>query len=264
MRGMGHIYQRGEIYWIQFSVRGTRHFESSHSNKRADAVRLLKRRIGDVQAGKQVGNQIDKITLGELLDRVVDDYVVNERRSVDRVKVARANLVNYFGESRLAVTITEASIAAYTAQRKEAGRANANTNRELAVLNRAFRLSRKLLSAVPEVRMLTEAPARQGFLSPAEFARLHDALPTKLRDPISFLYFSCWRVGEMRTLQWRDVDMDAGVIRLRSENSKIRRTGRPASCRWLAKSARSSHAPPSGGCWKSRSFSTATDASSSG
>jgi len=34
------------------------------------------------------------------------------------------------------------------------------------------------------------------------------------------LFFSTWRVGEMRTLEWRDYDRPDGVIRLRPERSK--------------------------------------------
>ena len=35
-----------------------------------------------------------------------------------------------------------------------------------------------------------------------------------------FLFFSTWRVGEVRTLEWRDYDRSEGVIRLRPEHSK--------------------------------------------
>jgi integrase len=49
---------------------------------------------------------------------------------------------------------------------------------------------------------------------------LREALPAYLRDPISFLYFSGWRVSEMRQLEWRDVDLAGKVVRLRPENSK--------------------------------------------
>ena len=68
--------------------------------------------------------------------------------------------------------------------------------------------------------MLPEANPRQGFLEPCDFARLRDALPEYLRDPIWFLYLSGWRKSEMRTLEWRDVDMASAVVRLRRERSK--------------------------------------------
>ncbi|MFI5398418.1 MAG: tyrosine-type recombinase/integrase [Candidatus Binatia bacterium] len=45
------------------------------------------------------------------------------------------------------------------------------------------------------------------------------------QDPVAFLYFSGWRIGEIRGLEWRDVDLAGRVIRLRPELSK-NRTGR--------------------------------------
>lgn len=52
LRGRGSVYRRGALYWIQYYVRGKRFGESSGSTSEAVAVRLLKRRISEVQAGK--------------------------------------------------------------------------------------------------------------------------------------------------------------------------------------------------------------------
>jgi integrase len=82
---------------------------------------------------------------------------------------------------------------------------------------------------IPFVRRLEEAPARRGFLDPAEFEQLHAALPIYLREPVRFLYVSGWRVGAMRSLVWaRDVELTCdergaiigGRVRLQAENSK--------------------------------------------
>jgi site-specific recombinase XerC len=37
---------------------------------------------------------------------------------------------------------------------------------------------------------------------------------------VTFLYFSGWRVSEMRGFEWRDVDLAGQVVRLRPELSK--------------------------------------------
>jgi integrase len=70
--------------------------------------------------------------------------------------------------------------------------------------------------------MLREDNVRQGFLDNAQFQSLRDALPVELRDPVTFLYLSGWRSGEMKTLEWRDVDLHNQMISLRPENSKNR------------------------------------------
>jgi integrase len=45
-------------------------------------------------------------------------------------------------------------------------------------------------------------------------------LDPDLADVVTFLFFSAWRVGEVRTLQWRDYDRHEQTIRLRPEHSK--------------------------------------------
>jgi len=235
-RGTGLIFQptwrdrkTGEtktssVFWIQYNVRGKRIRENSQSHNRADAVRLLKKRNGEAVEGKPVGPQVERTTLGDLVAMIEQDYRANGRRG-RVIKAPLAHLVAYFGETCRAVDITTDRITAYTTQRQEAGAANSTINRSLAALKRAFTLAARAgrIAVRPYIGMLEEHNARQGFLSHTEFERLRDALPSDLRDPVAFLYCSGWRVGEMRSLEWRDVDLSGAVIRLRPENSKSKR-----------------------------------------
>jgi integrase len=91
---------------------------------------------------------------------------------------------------------------------------------------KAKRLSR---DHVPSAPHLEEAPARRGFLEPADFARLHYALPDHLREPASFLYVTGWRKGAMCSLMWlRDCELRfdddhnliGGSVTLQAENAK--------------------------------------------
>ncbi|HEY7163679.1 MAG TPA: site-specific integrase [Candidatus Binatia bacterium] len=113
-------------------------------------------------------------------------------------------------------------IRLYISQRQQTGAAGASINRELAALKRMFSLAIQAgkLSSKPHVPMLNEDNARQGFLNHSDFLTLREKLPGYLRAPITFLYLSGWRVGEMRALEWRDVDHSGKVIRLRPEISK--------------------------------------------
>ncbi|HKN01436.1 MAG TPA: hypothetical protein VJX23_13040 [Candidatus Binataceae bacterium] len=118
-RGLGFAFQRGSVWWIQYNVRGKRHRESSGSTNRADAIRMLKKKIADVAAGKPVGLQVEKTTLKEIAGMVLDDYRANERRSVDRVEGAISHLYEFFGAEAPAVTITSDRLTAYQAYRQE-------------------------------------------------------------------------------------------------------------------------------------------------
>jgi integrase len=116
-------------------------------------------------------------------------------------------------------------------QRQQAGMSNASINRETACLRRMFNLmvKAKRLSHdhVPFVARLEEAAPRQGFLEPAEFERLRDALPDYLKQPVTFLYLIGWRKGAMRSLEWSDCGLEfdsgeltRGTVNLRATKSK--------------------------------------------
>lgn len=219
-RGMGSIFIRGQTWWISFYIRGKRHKESSESTNRADAVRLLKKRIAEAAAGGPVGHDVEKTTLADLVRMLTDEYEANGRRA-RVIKAPLAHLLEYFGDAR-AIDITTDRLTSYTTHRQQQGAANSTINRSLAALKRAFTLAARAgkVASRPHVPMLEEDNARSGFLTHGEFEKLRDALPADLRDPVAFLYYSGWRVGEMRSLEWRDVDLAGKIVRLRRENSK--------------------------------------------
>jgi integrase len=90
----------------------------------------------------------------------------------------------------------------------------------------AIQASKISLSVRPYIPTLEENNARQGFLDHGDFRVVTEHLPEYLRDPVTFLYCSGWRVSEMRALEWRDVDLPGRLVRLRPEISK-NKDGRP-------------------------------------
>jgi integrase len=125
-----------------------------------------------------------------------------------------------FGQDR-ALDVNAARIAQYVGERLNANKARATVNRELAALKRAFALAveQERLSSAPKIKMLTEAAPRQGFVNPGNFGAIVEALPEELRDLARFGYLTGWRVGEIITLAWSDVDRAGRRITLRNEHS---------------------------------------------
>lgn len=221
-RGLGGVYQRGGVWWVQFYVHGKRVRESSASDNRAVAVRLLKQRIGDVQSGKPVGPQIDRTTLDELTEMLLDDYRANGRRSIDRVGDAIKHLREFFGEIR-AVKLTPDRFTAYQVRRKAEGAANATINYELAMLRRAFRLGARAgkVAVRPEFAMLHTENARRGFFEPEQYRAVVENLADYLKPLAQAAYITGWRTkSELLTRQWRHVDLSAGWLRLDPGQSK--------------------------------------------
>src|ERR1700730_12391330 len=235
-RGDGTVYQRGVTWWIQYSHRGKVERESSHSPDRKVALKLLKYRNGEAARGRVIGPVAEKVTLADMKEALLTDYRLHGNRSIATAEHFARNLVAYFGETARALDITSDRIASYAEARQKQGLANASINRETACLRHMFnlmakagRLSRDHVPAVP--RLEEEAP-RRGFLEPAYFARLRDALPAYLREPASFLYLSGWRKGAMRSLMWlRDFELEftsdgalsGGAVTLQAENAKNKR-----------------------------------------
>ena len=114
---------------------------------------------------------IGKLTLKEATDDLLDDYKVNGRRSLPEVRrKVELHLLPYFGERRRMTSITTAEMRAFIAERQreekddtgtEAAASNAEINRELAALRRAFRLAVRAgrLVQCPHVPMLKERTA---------------------------------------------------------------------------------------------------------
>lgn len=221
MRGMGRNFKRGPVYWIAYSYRGKEHRESSRSDSESQARKLLKKRIGETSAGTFIGPNEERLTFEGMADMLLTDYQINGKRSLSTLRGLIRHLSGSFGMTK-AVDITADRIAAYIANRQRERAANASINRELAALKRMFNLAvrARRLNHAPYVGMLAENNARQGFVDHPGFLAVRDALPVHLKDPITILYFSGWRAGEMKALEWRDVDLKRGLITLRAENSK--------------------------------------------
>ena len=89
---MGELKKRGQIWWVRYYRNGRRHEESSHSDIREDAVRLLKVREGDVARGLPVTPKIGRLRFDEAAEDVLNDYRVNGKRSLDDVQRRSAEI----------------------------------------------------------------------------------------------------------------------------------------------------------------------------
>lgn len=233
-RGLGNVYQ--PVYrdrhgvkktcatWrIVYHVNGKRMAENAHSENRADAVRLLKKKTGEAADGKPVGPQLDRTTLDDLIAMVEDDYKANSQRSADRVKYAAAHLREFFQGSRKARDITTSRITAYRAHRLTAGAKPSTVNYEMAILRRGFRLAAKdgKVGVRPEFSMLHVDNARKGFFEVEQHRAIQAHLPDYLQPVAAVAYVTGWRTkSELLTRQWRHVDFNAGWLRLEPGESK--------------------------------------------
>jgi integrase/2-polyprenyl-3-methyl-5-hydroxy-6-metoxy-1,4-benzoquinol methylase len=148
---------------------------------------------------------------------LLSDYKVNGKKSLpDTEARVRLHLRPFFGHKH-AHEITSADVQAFVAHRKEENASNAEVNRELAALKRAFNLALQAekITRKPYFPCWEEDNARQGFFEPWEFEAVLAQLPEHLRPPVTWAYDTGWRIySEILPLTWDRVDLEAGTVRL--------------------------------------------------
>lgn len=220
-RGEGRIWLVGRIWWIQYYSRGRQVRESSHSENKAVAERLLRRRLGEVAAGVLPPPGSARVKYEELRDALQSEYRTNGRKSLE----TRADGSQYvpgvpeldkFFEGYRAVGITPDKIREFIIKRQNEGAANSTINRSLAALRRMFNLAAhdQRLRDVPYIQMLKEPPARCGFLEHDAYLRLREALPEYLKPIVATGYYTGMRRGEILNLKWDNVNLSDAAIRL--------------------------------------------------
>lgn len=227
---MGTIYKRGNVWWISYYHNGRKIRESSKSDKKMVARRLLEAREGEIAQGKLPSVLFEGVTLKELLEDLIVDYEVNGRRNVGQVRTMVRQLLEYFGDIK-AKKVTTAGVNRYIKDMMKEGLKPATINRRLSALKRAFNIAARAtppkVDHVPYIKMLEERNARKGFFSHDEYLAILREMPEHLKPVVMIGYKLGWRKGEILNLQWSNIDFKAATIRLEPNETKNRR-GRTA------------------------------------
>jgi len=222
MRGQGRVYRpkvRGRetaLWWIDYSVGRNRHRESSHTTVKADAHRLLRQRMGDRETGKVVGRP-DRVTLTDLRAQLEQRYSLKGNRSLRRAKQALVHLDRVLGAARPVSELTQDVINDYLQRRVGEGAARATANYEISALTSALSqaVENRLLTVCPRFKVPKVRNARQGFFTGGDFAAvLLELRDLVLRQAVEFLHATGWRLNEVLTLTWDQIDWDGHLIRI--------------------------------------------------
>lgn len=192
---------------------------------------------------------VGKISFDEAVEDLLNDYTVNRKRTLeDTRRRIKKHLSPFFGNRRL-ISITTADLRSYIAKRQKDGLQKetvgdaapgtdgkfepvkarpvspAEINRELTVLKRMFSLAIQAGKLVqkPHFPMLREDNVRKGFFERQQYQSMLKHLPESMRPIVTFAYVTGWRIGsEVLPLEWRQVDMKTGEVRLEPGTTKNR------------------------------------------
>ncbi len=156
---------------------------------------------------------------------LVQDYQVNGRKSLDRARRSLHHLAGSFAGVR-ALDITSDVVTAYIAGRLTgpSPARPATIRNELAALTRMFTLGFRAgkVPSRPAFPSIAVHNTRSGFFEEEELSAVLNHLPEALRAVVQFTYLTGWRIGEVRQLTWRQVDLKADVVRLEPGETKNR------------------------------------------
>ncbi len=196
--------------------------ESTGTEKESEAKRFLKEREGRVAAGAPVLPRADRARYEEVADDLREHYQSTGSRDLVEVGCRLKHLDAFFVGRRV-VSIGPADVTKYTVKRQEAGATNATVNRELSLLGKMLRHAYEngKLLRVPVIRKPKEASPRQGFFEREQYDRVQRLLPVDLQVATQVGYTFGWRMlSEVLTLELRQLDLDAGTIRLDPGSTK--------------------------------------------
>ncbi|HUE02202.1 MAG TPA: site-specific integrase [Bryobacteraceae bacterium] len=188
-----------------------------------EAKIAVKKQAGeDAQVRRRRTAKPDPVTVGTLLDLVIEDYKANDQKSL---KHARAQIEHglrpYFGTmlaDKVHTDELEQWIAWRSAHRLRKSLQLRNTklqpasiNRELSLLRRAYQLgyerNPQLVEKIPPIKKLAENNVRKGFVTPEQYRKLMEELPAHLKPITCVAFHVANRKGELLNLEWSDVDL---------------------------------------------------------
>lgn len=215
MRGQGRIFRpkvggrESQVWWLDYSTRGTRHRESSGMKSKRDALELLRQRIGKRKDGTLTGRP-ERVTLADLKAGLEKRYRLENNSSWVRAAHAFKHLEKFFRPDARALTITKSAVGDYQAERLAAGAARNSVRYEVAILAAALSVAvaNDLLAIKPTFKLVAVGDKRSGFFDPGDFAALVLELPSDVAALVTFLYLTGWRRGEGVGLLWAQVDWD--------------------------------------------------------
>lgn len=233
------IKRRGCRFWYAsfYDAAGRQVRVSTKTDVKQVALGTLRRLMGNSEAGQPAPNA--KLFYGDIRAGLLANYVERGNRSLHVLAdgteaiVGLRQLDAYCGyEPAKGVKPSNPGIAVakittdmtreFARKRTAEGAGPAMVNRSLQCLRRMLNIAREdgKLAVVPKIRLLKEPPARKGFLPRADFEKLLAALPKALRPLITLLYYCGVRLGEAQQIQWPQVDLKAGLIRLEEDQTK--------------------------------------------
>lgn len=227
----GSVYLRGDGRWVAvvsvgYTSEGRQARKSFYAKTEGEAKRKLRQALARLDKGGGFGD--DKLTIGTFLDRWLEDSV-KPSLSASTYKTYRSIIINHLspGLGKVRVTkLTPAQIRTFLNQKTEDGCSAALVRYMRVVLAAALQQALHDEIVIRNVASLTDAPrATQFEASPLTADEANRFLAAARSDRLEALYSVALslglRQGETIGLRWQDIDLEAGMLHVRNQISRI-------------------------------------------
>ncbi|MCU0643488.1 MAG: site-specific integrase [bacterium] len=220
------VYQRGSIWWIRYSHKGKIIRETSNSENKTVAKKLLSIRKAEIAQGKyKIKSNDSQILFQDYANEFLRWAKIHRKpKSFLRYQTSVNQLIPYFGKIKLA-SISKKDIERYKANRI-AQVSGSTINRDLACLKKMYNnaISDGIVEINPVigVEFFKEPRRSPNFLSDDEAVKLIEACDTDAIKTFVILGLNTgMRLNELLSLKWDDVNLDDRLIVLKdTKNNK--------------------------------------------
>jgi integrase len=223
------IYKRGGWHWTDFTENGRRYRRPLRTKNWQEARTEERKIIERARAGKLADSAAPK-RLFEAAQCYLDDKAVRCSRRTHELETERLSMVRKsFGDARIA-GITPSAIQRYQHARKKNGTANRTINMDVGALSRVLKHFGLWRPIEERVKQLPETASQIGHA--LTYEEQHKLLEVASGNPDwEPVYLAAvlaantsLRPVEVKHLQWRNVDLIEGLIRVtRSKNQSSHR-----------------------------------------
>lgn len=225
----------GKVYWIEYYDNvGTRKRERIGPSKQAAEQRLRNVMTARTEDRHIEKDRSSKISLGEIAKWYLTLPEVKAKASFVRDTCSIKNLIRLLGENIKVKELTLGKVESYRQRRLEESSPRriglkttpSTVNKEVVclktILNRAVRHGLIEQNPINDMKKLIENNVRMRVLSEDEFQRLVLACPEHLKPIVILAFYTGMRKSEIIFLEWNEVDLRTGFIRLTAERTKTK------------------------------------------
>ncbi len=217
------IYKGGLHWHVDVTVNGVRYREALDTTDRREALRLQKKRVGEIQQGKAAskgGKEFARKPFAEagklfLEERKPHVSVRTIRFESERLKP----LAKYFGDKPL-IRFKAEDVASYQRKRLESVAAR-TVNMEVSVLRRMLKRAKLWTTLAEDVPMFPEHGQSVARVLTAEQKKMLFETAASRPDwlvahcaAVLAVSTTCRSVG-LKNIRWRDVDLFSRVLTIR-------------------------------------------------